>query len=237
MKTALIIGGTKGFGKKICDNLKKRNFNAFTIGRSNEADFQADISNRLNFKRILKEIKIKLPRINLIFCVVGFANAKKPRQLTKKDWDKTFQCNVGFINQTLEILKSNLEKGKGKIISFGSKWSFREDCSFIKPYILAKHQIISLNRIRSAEFNMLCFCIPSMNTPGLKAVNTSFNRLGIKTIPLCRLGNSEKIAEIVVRKTLNKTKSGDIFLISPKGVIRNIKMKLDDQLNSESRRE
>ncbi|MBM3247117.1 SDR family oxidoreductase [Candidatus Pacearchaeota archaeon] len=226
MQTALVIGGTRGFGKEICNNLKKKSFNIFTIGRSEDADFQIDISNKTDFQRVLEEIKIKLPKINLIFCVIGFAGAKKPNQLTKEDWVKAFQCNIGFINQTLNTLRGNVNQVNGKVIIFGSKWSFRRDCNLIKPYIIAKHQIIELNRIKSKEFNMLCFCVPSMNTPGLKAVNLSFNKLGIKTIPLCKLGSSKRIAKIIVKKTLDKTQPGDIFLISPRGNIRNIKKQI-----------
>ncbi|MBT6820456.1 SDR family oxidoreductase [archaeon] len=226
MKSALVIGGTRGFGKAISDELAKRKFEVFTIGRSEDSTFRCDLSDKKAFRRILRKIRRSLPKIDVLACVAGFARARRPVDLMEKDFEITMQCNLGYVSQALDMLSRNVHAAEdGRIITIGSKWSLRDDCSLLVPYIKAKHKLIEFVRENSDENNISCFCVPSMKTPGYGEVRSSFERIGFSEIPQENLGSVNKVSKSIIKHSLENQVPGLICKVSPCGKIEENLMK------------
>ena len=220
MTTALVIGGNRGFGKALSDQLGNHGFDLYTIGRSEECSFQCDISDVLALDNTLRIIKNKLPVIDVLACVVGYARAKSSVDLTENDWRVTLQCNLGYITQSLEVLNGNILKSENnKVITIGSRWSLRRDCPLLLPYIEAKHQLRSFVESKHGNPKMSCYCVPPMETPGCNAVINSFQELGISEFPSGKFGDVNTIAKSIVDHNLTNQSSGRTYRLSSRGRI------------------
>jgi NADP-dependent 3-hydroxy acid dehydrogenase YdfG len=220
MTNALVIGGTRGFGHSISDSLRTSGFTVQTIGRSEESTFRCDISDVAEVDETLRIIGDKMPEIDILACVVGYARAKRPSELTKEDWAITSQCNLGYINQALNILHDNIARSNlGKVITIGSRWSLRRDCELILPYIQAKHDLRQLVIDRAMEVDISCYCVPPMITPGFSEVSASFQELGLPGLPKGEFANQEEIARSIIAHSLFENRSGDIYIVAPNTAI------------------
>ena len=223
MKTALVIGGTKGFRKAISDRLQHQNFNVYTIGRSKNSSFQCDISDKEMLAETLNAIKNEIPTIDTLACVTGFARAKESEKLTDEDWQTAFQCNLGYVNQSLDILADNLyQSDDHRVITIGSRWSLRRDCPFLLPYIEAKHQLKDFVKSKNDEFMISCYCVPPMQTPGLSGLLDSFKRLGYAKLPIDSYGDINVIANNIIDHNLRSQESGETYRMNPQGIISRV---------------
>lgn len=223
MKTALVIGGTKGFGKAIYDKLQHQNFDVYSIGRSKNSFFQCDISDKEMLAETLKAIKNELPTIDTLACITGFARAKEPEELTDDDWQTTFQCNLGYVNQSLDILADNLHQSEDhKVITIGSRWSLRRDCPFLLPYIEAKHQLKDFVKSKKDKFMISCYCVPPMQTPGLNGVLDSFEKLVYAQLPIDSYGDINVIANNIIDHNLRNLESGETYRMNSQGIITTV---------------
>ncbi|MFT4326715.1 MAG: SDR family oxidoreductase [Candidatus Woesearchaeota archaeon] len=221
MKNALIIGGTKGFGRVFTREVEQQGFNTATIGRSSESTFQGDVTDARGFHNLLQHIKQEMPSIDLLACLVGYARAKKQEELTTKDWERTMQSNVGYVIQTLQELHENIDSN-GRIITIGSKWGLRNDCPLFLPYSTAKRKLIEEVRIRGNHQNITCYCVPSMRTPGFCEVRASFNALGMPNIPHENHGDVGVIVENILTHNNKSASPGSIYLMNPDGSMKKV---------------
>ncbi len=117
MKTIVIIGGSKGIGKAIVDNLKDTS-RIINISRTpaekhnNIVNYSCDI------------IKEKLPDIekdvhSLVYCP-GSINLKSFTRLTLDDFQNDFNVNVIGAIKTLKAYENQLVKNKGSVVLFSS---------------------------------------------------------------------------------------------------------------------
>lgn len=223
MKQALIVGGTKGFGKAMVDEIAGAGFETHTVGRTAESSFVCDIADAEAWQTALETIKEEVPSINLLACVVGFSRAKKPENLTNEDWSLTYQTNLGYVLQAVDVLKPNIiQNTDHRVITIGSRWSLRKDCPEMLPYIEAKHRLKEFVTNNGHGCRMNNYCVPPMNTPGLKTVLKSFEEVKGAELPIPECGDVHVIASRIVSHSLATDSSKGVYLITPKGEMTKI---------------
>jgi len=135
----VLITGAKGFlGKKISNYFAKKKFKLILIDKypikiskkidTYVCDFTNEEDREINFQIIKKKYK----SIDLIINNAGYTGSVNDKGwITKfenqdlKNWNKAFEVNLNSIFHLVKILKTNLEKSKGRIINIGSIYSIR----------------------------------------------------------------------------------------------------------------
>jgi len=224
---ALTIGGTKGFGRYISECLEKEGYEIITVGRSKEGykdyeHFVCDIGNLKGWKETLRKIKKDNRNIDLIACIVGFARAKRFRELLEEDWSEHFIKNLFYVSLTFQELNPT------KAITIGSQWSYKIGCDELVPYTIAKHALATLTEdiaIRNKNLIINHYCVPTMNTPQYKEVKESFIRLGqekkITGFQKGVIANPEKVANELIDFALKTKKSGKMYVLDKNGNLPN----------------
>src|SRR3989344_6849124 len=228
---ALVIGGTRGFGKEISDNLVKKGFDLVTVSRSkkgykNHIHYHCDIGNLDLWKRSIEKILKKNKEIDLIFFVFGFADPNPFTKLSVKDWSDTFSRNVVYVAMLLQNIEDSPLGYDGiKIVTIGSQWSYKVGNKYLVPYIVSKHALKILTddfakRNRSMIVNHIC--VPTMNTPAYHVIRRSFERIGTNNLVKGIVSDHQKIAKKLVQLVLDNNKSGVSFIITPKGKVNRL---------------
>lgn len=229
---AIIIGGTRGFGKEITNNLSKKGYEVITIGRHKipnlKTSYSCDVNDLDKLGKVILAIKKENPVIDLIACVAGFAEAKNPKDFTKKDYDETFRKNVGYVSLILKELTTNFENSiRPKLITIGSQWSYKTGLAELEPYILAKHKLRKLTKdyaIKHTKISSNHYCVPTMNTSQYNLVKKSFQKIGkeevIKNFMDGELADYKIVAKNLIGLALRTKKTGTTFIISSNGKIK-----------------
>lgn len=187
-KKAIVIGGSKGIGKRIVINLKKNNFN--TLGCSRK---EIDTS---NVKSVLNFIK-KNKSTDVLVLNSGGPPPLSFNKITKSDWEKYFnQLFLGFflILKNIKINKNGYvfyisssiikEPGTGLVISSSLRSAMS---SLLKSYsILQAKKNISVINIAPGPFKT------SRVTELVKNIK-KFE----KTLPTGKIGNPDEIGKFV----------------------------------------
>lgn len=229
---ALVIGGTKGFGKEISENLVGKGFDLITVSRAKKGykgnvHYKCNLSNLISWKKVINKILKQNKDINLIFFVYGFVKPKKFTALNANDWLKSYSTNVVYVSLLLQELENNKHKYKNiKIATIGSQWSYKTGHDYLVPYIVSKHGLKSLTEDfarRNGNITINHICVPTMDTPGYYSVRKSFEKIGKRKLidQLSRgiVANHKQIAKSVLKLVLRNNKSGVTFMITSEGKI------------------
>ncbi len=228
----LVIGGTKGFGKEVLNILLKKNNEITIIGRSNVkikgvTNYACDIGNLNELRRILKMIKLRNNSLDALFCIVGFARAKKSSDLKISDWQETLSKNLLYVTLVLQELRELLNKSKNpKVVTIGSQWSYKVGYDELLPYIISKHALRALTEdfaVKNKWIKINHFCVPTMKTPGNLEVQKSINNLSYKKRMFKFRGvfaEPKIVANSLVTKFLTTNLTGSTFIINPNGTIK-----------------
>lgn len=228
---ALVIGGTRGFGKEISNNLINKGVNLISVSRAKKGcvgqlHYTCDISDLASWKRTINKIMKENKEINLIFFIFGFADPNPFTKLSVKDWSDTFSRNVVYVAMLLQNIEDSPLGYDGiKIVTIGSQWSYKVGNKYLVPYIVSKHALKILTddfakRNRSMIVNHIC--VPTMNTPGYHVIRRSFERIGTNNLVKGIVSDHQKIAKKLVQLVLDNNKSGVSFIITPKGKVNRL---------------
>lgn len=220
---ALVIGGTKGFGKEVVQELAKRDYELVTVGRS-ETDlpgqnFICDIGDLKEWEMILEKIKLRHPAFDLVIFIAGFARAKSFQNLSLEDWHEHLNKNLLYVALALQ----QLEK-VAKIVTIGSQWSYKVGSDELVPYTIAKHALNTLTKdfaVRNPAVMANHYCVPSMRTPQAEEVSASFEKMGRVYAPT-DVANPIDIAGKLVQHMLDYQESGKTLAIDARGIITQI---------------
>lgn len=117
MKTIVVIGGSKGIGKAIVDNLKETT-KIINISRTPSEEHK-------NIVSYTCDVTVdKLPELesevhSLVYCP-GSINLKSFTRLTLDDFQNDFNVNVIGAIKTLKAYENQLVKSKGSVVLFSS---------------------------------------------------------------------------------------------------------------------
>ena len=203
-KNALVTGGTKGIGKSIVKELKKK-YTVYYTGRKKRKIknyFQLDLSDQSSVKSFIKETS----KLNFDILVnnaginnIKYFNLYKPFEIQK-------MLNVNLVNLTLitkVLLKNMIKKKWGRIVNISSIWGVNP-CKKRSIYSMTKSALISFSKSLAIEYGSYNINTNSIS-PGfimtdLTKKSLSLNQLKSlkKKVPLRRFGSPEEIAKIVI---------------------------------------
>lgn len=204
LKKALITGGTRGIGKSIVKELKKK-YEVYYTGTKNrniKNYFQLDLSDKRSVNCFLKDTH-KL-NFDILVNNAGINNIKyfdtfKPDEIQE-------MLNINLVNLTLvtKVLLKNMIKNKwGRIINIASIWGVNP-CKKRSIYSITKSGLISFSKSLAIEYggyNINSNSIsPGFILTDLTKKSLSSNQLKSlkKKVPLQRFGSPKEIAEIVL---------------------------------------
>jgi len=218
---ALIIGGTKGFGKEISKMFIRKGYAVIIIGRTKANKYNCDIQNSKEFKITLQKIKNEHQKgIDIIVFVVGFAEPKEYSQITEEDWFKSLKNNLVYVAQAIKELEVLLLKTKQpKVITIGSQWSYKLGNRYLIPYIVSKHALRTLTLELAKDQKKIKYnhyCVPTMKTPGYSKVRKGFLKVDPKRFNLLPKANPKEIAKLLVEHIIINTAKGQTFVINRK---------------------
>lgn len=229
---ALIVGGTRGFGKELSDQLLDRGYNLITVGRSasgyqNHPHYSCDVGDLDSWQKTLHKIQEEHDSIDFLACVAGFTRAKSSKDLTADDWNQTLSRNVTYVALALQELSDLLHASNHpKVLTIGSQWSYKTGCDELVPYTVSKHVLRTLTENfaqRNPRIQINHYCVPTMDTPGYWEVKKSFQDVGeestIMSFTPDGLANPKVVAKAIIDKSLETDASGSTFIIKPDGLI------------------
>ncbi len=181
--TAIVIGGTVGFGSGITHELSRRGHAVLTVGRSTTpppgalGHYPCDVSDTRAWQTTARQIvDATVPdSVQVLVYTVGYARVFPFGETPPDEWDRHFRLNLTYVAESFphfeQILSSN-----ARVATTGSQWSFRHGWPDLIPYITAKHALACLTDEYAATYPQRHFkhyCVPTMATPGYRAVRAS----------------------------------------------------------------
>ena len=194
-KKTLIIGGTKGIGKAILEELSGHE--CFVISRS-----ESTLSNHFMVDALTDE----LPEIDgltgIVYCP-GSINLKPFHRLTQDDFLDDYQKNVLGAVRVLQFYFRTLKKNKGSVVLFGTVAS-QQGMPFHASIAAAKGGLEALARSLAAEWapNIRVNIVnPSLtDTPLAEALLSTDQKRenAAQRHPLKKIGTPKDIAKAAV---------------------------------------
>lgn len=212
-KVAIVTGGNRGLGGAMAYGLAQAGADIAIIQRSKEETevasniralgkecdtFVYDLADHLNFPTLVKNIKDKFGRIDILINNAGVQRRSPAVDFSDADWDFVMQVNaksVFFLCQA--VGKEMIEQGKGKIINLASLLSFQGGFT-VPAYAASKGAVMQFTKSLSNEWaskgvnvNAIApgYMATDMNTALIEDNNR--NRQIIERIPAGRWGRPE----------------------------------------------
>jgi len=179
-KNCLITGATGGLGREIVIELAKKNCNLFLTG-TNETKLEnlkielekinneilitykiTDLRNDHEINLLVKEIREKLPQIDILVNCAGIFPVNEISKCTIEEYDSCMNLNVRapFI-LSKEFSKDMVKNGWGRIVNIASSGAYNGLKNTI-IYRSSKHALLGLSRSlynELKEYNVRTFCI------------------------------------------------------------------------------
>lgn len=232
---ALIIGGTRGFGKEVATQFLQRGYDLITIGRSASGyktfpHFACNVENIRDLRNIFRRIISQNKSLDALACIAGFARAKPSAKLTYADWEETLTKNLIYVGVVFKELKGLLNKSPNpRVLTIGSQWSYKTGCDELFPYTVAKHALRALTKDfadREPKIRANHYCVPTMDTPQYWEVRKSFKKIAkektIANFTPKGLAQPRIVAKSLVDKFVKTKTSGSTFVITPDGKIKRL---------------
>lgn len=232
---ALIIGGTRGFGRDVSSQFQRKGYELITISRSASGfegypHYSCDVGNIKSLRRVLRDVARKNKSLDALVCIAGFTRAKPSARLDSSDWDETLTKNLLYVGVAMEELKKVLNQSSNpRVLTIGSQWSYKIGSDELVPYTVAKHALRTLTEDfadRESKIKANHYCVPTMDTPQYWEVRKSYRKIA-KERTIARftpngLANPAIVAKSLINKFFETNDSGCTFVISADGKVKKI---------------
>lgn len=190
MKSALVIGGTKGIGESVATLLRQRGVKTLAVGRY--TDPRIDVSSSESAQKFLEHIERKKLRFDCVIYCPGILIQKTIMDYSERDWDNTYEINLKGVIRLLRRVSRFLNIG-GHFLAIGSS-SYSRGRAGYSAYSSSKAALINLIQAAAEELPEFRFNVisPQRTATGLRA--TAFG----KQEDAQSLLNPEYIAESVL---------------------------------------
>ena len=200
-------------GQKVADNLSASGMTA-VFRRFNVTDFE-------NMKSCVEEMKNIFGRIDIWVNNAGITGTARVDEITLSDWDRMQELDlksVFFCTQAVyEIMKA---QNYGKLVHISSMAGERGGRSSSCAYSSAKAGVLNLSKcfaLSGGKYNITSNCVCPGRTLTAMAEGLSWLKdpadAPEKTIPLCRFGTPDDIANAVLflASDLSSYITGDVI--------------------------
>src|SRR5262249_3565893 len=220
-KTAIVSGGSRGIGRAIVKALAREGARvAFTyVQNKSAADeiansdtilaFQADVTNFEQSKSLVKHIKDRFGRIDILVNNSGITRDKLIALMSEKDWDDVLSTNLkGVFNLTKPVVGVMLRQRSGAILNITSISGIVGMPGQVN-YSSSKAGMIGFTKalakeIAKANITVNALALGFVETDMTGVLNAEYRAKALEQIPLQRFAKPEEMAEVA------------LFLLSPK---------------------
>lgn len=216
-KVAIVTGSSSGIGKAIAERLAKEGATV-VVNYAHSADaaqevvqtieqqqgkaiaIQADMSQVPEIRRLFKETKDRLEKIDILINNAGVAAQSSISEVTEEDYEKVFNVNVRGVFFSLKEATNYIQNG-GRIVNVSSSvtvypnpglavYAASKASEKIFTEVLAKeigHRQITVNSV-----------MPGPTVPGMFSnVDPTTQEQAAELSPFDRLGEPKDIADVV----------------------------------------
>ena len=201
-RVALVVGGSKGIGQRVCIDLLNSGAKVFYVSRNRSQDLDSlgakhlkcDLRNELAIKSCFD----KLPSLDFLVNCAAINHCKKIEKISSQEWDDVLAVNLRAYFITCKEAVEKMKKANfGRIVNVSSIAGRHRSLVSGTHYVASKSAIIGLTRQLAYEcagdnitVNVVC---PSQTmTPMLKESMTSEQIEQLCTaIPLKRIAETQ----------------------------------------------
>jgi len=214
-KTALVSGGSRGIGRAIVQALGREGANvAFTYlqnkaaadevaNNDNILAFQANVTSFEESKSLVKQVKERFGRIDILINNSGITRDKLIALMTEKDWDDVLDTNLkGVFNLTKPVVSVMLRQRSGTILNVTSISGIVGMPGQVN-YSSSKAGMIGFTKalakeIAKANISVNALALGFVETDMTGVLNPEYRTKALEQIPLGRFAKPEEMAEIAL---------------------------------------
>jgi 3-oxoacyl-[acyl-carrier protein] reductase len=214
-KTALVSGGSRGIGRAIVRALAREGAKvAFTYVQNKAAAdeianndtvlaFQADITNFEESKNVVKQVKERFGRIDILVNNSGITRDKLLALMSEKDWDDVLNTNLkGVFNLTKPVVGLMLRQRSGAILNISSISGIvglpgQVNYSSSKAGMIGFTKALA-KEIAKANITVNALALGFVETDMTGVLNPEYRAKALEQIPLGRFAKPEEMAEVAL---------------------------------------
>jgi 3-oxoacyl-[acyl-carrier protein] reductase len=214
-KTAIVSGGSRGIGRAIVKALAREGAKvAFTyVQNKTAADeianndtilaFQADVTNFEESKTLVKQVKERFGRIDILVNNSGITRDKLLALMSEKDWDDVLNTNLkGVFNLTKPVVGAMLRQRSGTILNITSISGVVGMAGQVN-YSSSKAGMIGFTKalakeIAKANITVNALALGFVETDMTGILNAEYRTKALEQIPLGRFARPEEMAEVAL---------------------------------------
>ena len=237
MKIAIVTGASRGIGREIAKELANQGIKVIANYNKSEEQakllqkenpqidiFKADVSNRLEVKKMVEYTLEKYGKIDILINNAGISEWRMFTETTDEDWNRMMNNNLySAFCMTQEVLPNMIHNKKGNIINISSIWGM-VGASCESLYSISKAGMDAMTKSLAKELGPSNIRVNSI-APG--AIYTDMNKNLSSNeieelnneIPLGRIGTVSDIAKCVKWIIEDEYTTGQIISINGGWVI------------------
>ena len=214
-KTAIVTGGSRGIGRAIVRALAREGAKvAFTyVQNKSAADeianndtivaFQMDVTNFDESKNLVKQVKERFGRIDILVNNSGITRDKLIALMSEKDWDDVLNTNLkGVFNLTKPVVGVMLRQRSGAILNITSISGIIGMPGQVN-YSSSKAGMIGFTKalakeIAKANITVNALALGFVETDMTGGLNAEYRAKALEQIPLGRFAKPEEMAEVAL---------------------------------------
>lgn len=214
-KVAIVTGGSRGIGRAIVASLAREGAKvAFTYAQNKAmADelanndtiigFQADASNVEQAKDVVKQVKERFGRVDMLVNNAGITRDQLVARMSEKDWDDVLDTNLkGVFTMTKPVIGAMLRQRSGSILNVSSISGLIGMPGQVN-YSASKAGMIGFTKalakeVAKAGINVNALALGFIETDMTAVLNEEYRKKALEQIPQGRLGKADEVAEIAL---------------------------------------
>jgi 3-oxoacyl-[acyl-carrier protein] reductase len=220
-KVAIVTGGSRGIGRAIVQALAREGARVVFTYVQNKAladeiangdtivGFQADVTSFEQAKNLVKQVKERFGRIDVLVNNAGITRDKLIALMSEKDWDDVIDTNLkGAFNLTKPVIGVMIRQKSGAILNITSISGIVGMPGQVN-YSSSKAGMIGFTKalakeIAKANVNVNALALGFVETDMTGVLNADYRAKALEQVPLGRFAKPEEMAEVA------------LFLLSPK---------------------
>ncbi len=199
MRKAVVTGGVSGLGAACAERLGRAGYEVFTLDRTSDADFVADVTDPKDLGRVVSGLGSVAVLVNSAGIVGPNADFV---DVDGSDWERTLAVNLtGTFHMCQAVLPGMIDAGWGRIVNIASIAGM-EGNPRLAAYSASKAGVIGLTKSLGKELATTGVLVNAIapaviETPMNATTRPDVLASLVEKIPMRRLGRAEEVAELV----------------------------------------